>query len=262
MNARLAEIASIWKANQWLYGVGGLFTGLAIGFLIGATMNFGQGISQFAGGFWAEALGIGITVFIIDQFYRRREEQCSIRERNERLIRQIGSTVNDVARDAVHEANKVDLLIGDKGLLQGKNLWNADLQKAVLQGVNFHEVNLRESNLENAYLQWADLSFADLTNANMKKSLLLGANLQNSELINADLSGADLTDANLVNAITKSDPTMSESGERVIYETEFDVTTILPDGSNWTQKTEITMFTDPTHRNFWSRAWLQDTENP
>jgi hypothetical protein len=77
---------------------------------------------------------------------------------------------------------------------QGPDLSGADLQQAMLAGINFSATNLRGANLSQADVHGADLGLADLRGA-----ILQGANLCQSSLA-ADLRGADLREARLAGA--------------------------------------------------------------
>jgi uncharacterized protein YjbI with pentapeptide repeats len=81
-------------------------------------------------------------------------------------------------------------------------------------------------------LQDADLSGSDLRGVYFWQSNLAGADLSNADLRGANLTGADLNRANLSS-------------------TQFDQTTVLPDGTNWSQDTDWGRFTDSGHADFW-----------
>ena len=86
--------------------------------------------------------------------------------------------------------------------LNGANLRNARLAKAVLsgaylQGADLHWVHLQRANLDKAYLQGADFSGSHLQGADFSSSHLQGANLRWSRLQGADFSGSHLQGADL-----------------------------------------------------------------
>jgi len=84
------------------------------------------------------------------------------------------------------------------------------------------KANLQEVDLIEVNLQGATMSFANLRDAN-----LTGANLRGADFDDADLQQADLRDA------------------------LFAKTTELPDGTYWTDDTDMTRFTNPEHPDFW-----------
>ena len=82
------------------------------------------------------------------------------------------------------------------------------------------------------HLQEADLSGTDLRGVNFWQSNLAGADLRNADLRGANLTEADLNGANV-------------SGM------QSDQTTVLPDGTTWSQDTDWDRFTDSAHPDFW-----------
>jgi len=153
--------------------------------------------------------------------------------------------------------------------LQYARLWNAHVQNtefvganlagAELSGANLQQTNLGGVNLEDAKLIWSNLQMSEMSVANLRNANLENANLQqvrlcdsslrgailvNANLSSADLGGADLLGANLRGAIV----------DNVIWQYELYgmVTSVtLPDGTLWSDDTDITRFTDPTHPDFW-----------
>jgi hypothetical protein len=115
----------------------------------------------------------------------------------------------------------------DDGLLAGKHLWDANLERANLVGVKMYRVylnranlqganldkadleaaRLEKANLRGAHLDWANLERADLRDtclqaahlvrANLRAAHMLGSDLQGADLEGADLQGAEVTDAQL-----------------------------------------------------------------
>lgn len=239
--------------------------------------------------FSTEMFGAFLTfVFIeliVGQREKRREEERAQKELKERLIRELGSSVNEVAKHAAEELratywlrdtslhradlkqadlqgadlSKADLQQADLeyARLQGTDLSWANLEKAVLDGANLqgaklHVTNLRGAFLERSHLQKTDLFDAKLQGAflkgaNLRGANLAGANLQGAKLQEADLQGAVLTGANLRGA----DLTFANLKEVIWGVTEFDENTSLPDGSQWTYDTDMARFTDSTHPHFW-----------
>jgi uncharacterized protein YjbI with pentapeptide repeats len=101
-----------------------------------------------------------------------------------------------------------------------------------LAGVDLSGANLSRAWLNYASLIGADLSDADLEWAKLEGTDLEGANLQGANLTRADLEGANLLHADLTGAILST-------------------RTTLPDGSRWTEDTDMARFTDPAHPDFW-----------
>lgn len=86
-----------------------------------------------------------------------------------------------------------------------------------------------------------DLRGTDLRKENLLGANLRGANLQESNLEGVDLGGANLEGANLRDA--RLDAVNLEGADlRGAY---------LPDGTNWTEDTDVTRFTNPDHPDFW-----------
>ena len=115
--------------------------------------------------------------------------------------------------------------------LGGADLHRADLQRADFQGANLTGANLQLANMNNANLQDADLIMAHLQSATLHSANLSGANLWNTYLQGTDLSGANLQNATLLRS-------------------HFDINTILPDGTRWSEDTDLTRFTNPNHPDF------------
>jgi pentapeptide repeat protein len=182
------------------------------------------------------------------------------------LIRQMASRDNKLALQAV-EALKARGWFRDGSLqcahleranLCGAALAMADLERAVLRyadlsraylgdtnlrGADMEEVVLHRANLRNVILREANLTRADLRGAYAPAAQLHGANLgyanlQECNFWQAALFGVNLQGADMVKAI--------------FYETAFDSSTVLPDGTSWSSTTDLRRFTDPASPNFWS----------
>ena len=227
---RWETIKDIWANNQWLFVIIGYVIGLLTFPLLQETVT---NLAGLLSGFVPEAVGIGFTVIFIDRLNQQREEKRRIKDLQERLVREAGSPVNNVAVHAIKELNNHGWLRGDDGVLQGANLNRADLQGA-------------------------DLSFANLKGANLLGANLEGANLGNTNLRNVNLKGANLKGANLWGANLKG----------IDFEyARFDEKTILPDtkydwasktlDKYWTPETDMTRYTDPNHPDFWQPDWAK-----
>lgn len=101
-----------------------------------------------------------------------------------------------------------------------------------LAGVDLSGANLYRKWMNYASLIGADLSGAGLRQAELEGADLEGANLQGANLVHANLEAANLLHADLTDAI-------------------FSTRTTLPDGSRWTEATDLNRFTDPAHPDFW-----------
>ncbi|AGY58263.1 pentapeptide repeat-containing protein [Gloeobacter kilaueensis] len=81
--------------------------------------------------------------------------------------------------------------------LGGANLGGASLNGANLSGANLGGADLRGADLSEADLSWADLNWADLSGANLGRADLSGSNLNWADLRGAYLGGTDLSKADL-----------------------------------------------------------------
>ena len=272
--SRWEEIKTIWQQNQWLYAVGGFLLGL-LAYPAGDRLI--SDLFVLLGDLVPEAVGIVVTVFIIERFNANREESRRIRERNERLVREIGSRVNDIAKQAVDEARKLGLLYSGSQMLKGVNLDLADLEDTNLSGLdlkdnhfdlaNLNRVNFSYANLKGAYFFRAKLTDADLSMANLfsvyaRLADFNGADFQNTNLQHAKLTESNLCNvnfcgANLVNALISG----IEMNENTILP-DAEVISFDKDGNfiydkYWTPETDMTRYTDPEHPDFWQPDWVK-----
>jgi uncharacterized protein YjbI with pentapeptide repeats len=205
--SRSDEIRLIWSDHQWLYIVIGFLGGLlcfpALQFVI-------EDLSSLIRDFVPEAVGILITVALIDRLNRQRDIKNAEKQLHEQLARSASSIVNDVASDAVHQMSKQkrksllpigeNLLKGENGLLKGADLQLANLQDANLSAANLQTAYLAGANLRGANLWYANLQEASIWHADLRDAKLEHVNLQNANLEHASLQGANLWHANLQNA--------------------------------------------------------------
>ncbi len=212
----------------------------------------------FAGDFYAnissELFSIAITVLIIDALSRRRD---AIKEENAermRLVRQLGSSLNEVAKRAAEEL-RADGWLTDGSLqeqdLRVANLEDAKLWKADFQGANLQWARLKRANLNGATLAGANLTQANLQTTRLAGADLRGANLFEAKLYRAILKGAYLQNANLTSAHLEGAKMIGAN----LYQTEltgayFDETTVLPNGEAWSEATDMTQFTHTEHPNY------------
>ncbi|MCY4018159.1 MAG: pentapeptide repeat-containing protein [Chloroflexi bacterium] len=157
-------------------------------------------------------ISIGFTVVIVDRFYERRErereqeqaqreEERQTAELKRRLIREAGSRSNDLATTAVEWLREKNWLTGDKGLLKGAKLTNANLKGANLEDANLQQSNLMAAELQDAEFYYAKLQGTVFLQANLQRTKFYKANLTRAVLINADLTGASLLGADLTGAV-------------------------------------------------------------
>lgn len=174
----------------------------------------------------AELGSIAITVIVIDQLNRRRddkrhrEEKESARQNKEKEIRskltiQLSSRNNALSMNSIKE-------LRERGWLTDGSIIGADLS-------------------------YADLSEADLFEANLSDVILYRSNLYMARLYSADLRGANLRDANLYRANTNN----------ILMNSE----TILPNGDKWSEDIDLRMFTSSKHPQFWQPNWIVENQS-
>ena len=188
---------------------------------------------------------------------RRRDSKNAEVARQQQLIDDAASNVNDVAKNAVYQLRRKGWLREEDGLLkgadlsmanlQGADLTSANVQGAVLAGATLQEADLSMANLQGAYLWGANLQGANLVGANLQGAKLLDTKLQGAKLSRANLQGADLNVARLQGA----DLNMARLQGANLHRAMFDEQTILPDWNQWTAETDMKRFTDPEHPEFW-----------
>lgn len=274
-NPRIKEIQAIWQQYQGLYVVGGILMGLLLFPFLELVIN---DLSLLLIGLVPEAIGIGFTVFFLDRIYQKRE----IENRKKRLIGEAGSQSNETAKSAVDWIRREGWLTGDNGLLKGAdlrdaNLEGANLSLANLEGANFLGANLKDANLSGANLKGATLRAklegANLTQANLEEADLVYSNLKGVKLLDTNLEGADFREANLegvtffgtdlkhANLIGTSMKGVKLLGtnlegadlRQANLEDAILLSVILPDGTEWTESTDLSLFTgklDPTKRTY------------
>lgn len=287
VDQRWQEIRGIHHEHKFFYQIGGGLLLVLIGVWIGTNLFAPAEDTGYFTNVYTEVLSIFVTVFILDRLAQRREDRNREIDLKEQLVRDASSLVNDVALNAVHQIRKRGWLVGDKGILRGENLANADLHGARLQRanlqtakldfanlrrVNFNDANLvhadmvrsdigeatlRETDFQGANLSYANIVGATLVGANLNNATCLQSNLQGAHLWEANLEGTYLKGANLQNARLYQ-PNMEDiklwrpnflDGD--LESAKFDESTILPDGSHWTPETDMARFTDPKHPKFW-----------
>ena len=89
---------------------------------------------------------------------------------------------------------------GERLVLIGADLRDANMRGADLRAADLRDADLRHADLRDADLRHANLCGADLCGANLRGADLRGADLRGADLCDADLRGADLCDADLCGA--------------------------------------------------------------
>ncbi|MDE2638806.1 MAG: pentapeptide repeat-containing protein [Chloroflexota bacterium] len=118
------------------------------------------------------------------------------------------------------------------------NFSNAKLSGANLEGFTVADVEtVEEESWINVDLSQANLRRAFLARISFRNSNLKGANFQDANLSRADLSNADLNETDF----TDADLTCADFTGAKFYP----LSTILPDGTYWTEDTDLTEFTGP-----------------
>jgi hypothetical protein len=259
------ETVSLWKSYRILYGISGFIIGLLAFPAINAVIN---NFDEFLQGLVPEALGIGFAVLFIDKMYAIRSEEQRIQNLKERLIREAGSPSNVTSLHAIKELRNHNWLEGKNGLLKGQDLVDADLQKAKLAKACLHQTDLSFVNLTEANLYMCNSRFANFWRANLQKANLKWADLSQATLIGADLRGVDLQWCNLEGVtlwgysvnnqeFVKFDSEWDHSWQQFVphgaklFSAIFDKDTILPDGTSWTEQTDMRRYTFSQHPEFW-----------
>jgi uncharacterized protein YjbI with pentapeptide repeats len=210
----------------------------------------------------------------------REAEARRIKGEKTRLVQEMASDDQDVAAAAVKELRTREWLYDGTlcdAYLACANLGDADLAKARLERADLHRAELAGACLNVATLAQADLSFANLeraemgtanlTRSDLSHAELAGASLQNANLAKSDLSFTNLIATNLEDAnLTRSNLSHADltgvnlRGARLqgadlkfahLVEAQLDETTELPDGTQWTEFSDLSRFTYPKHAKYW-----------
>jgi len=146
-----------------------------------------------------EAIGIAVTVHLIDRLYHNKE----IIETKQKIIDQLRSPSNAVAL----EAARVSL---DNGWFKDSSLDNIDLRKADLQDAELIGTKLKNINFSGANLTRVKFGGAIIENSNFYKTIMLKTEFDGAELLSSDFSWTKLDDINFLGAkLTKVDFRMS-----------------------------------------------------
>lgn len=184
-------------------------------------MNLSMVLSDFYVNLSSELIGIVITVILVDVLSAMRQQYSE----RENLVLQVSSPVNMFAIEAIR-------ILENKGWHRDGTLWRRNLHNA-----NLKDAYLREFDFRDSILDRADLSNTDLAATNFCRSGLRSVNFKGAHMAGTALLGADLSHANLEGVM--------------LGEVYWDNKTILPDGTFWTEDTDMARFYDPSHPNFW-----------
>lgn len=205
--------------------------------------NFLQGIST-------ELIGAAITAFLFGAILLVFQQYQIIENEKQQLELQLGSTDNTFAIEAARIAIANGWL--RDGTFQGAYLRGTNLKRAYMPGSDLENALLRYSNFEGAALMSINFKGAELYNVNFKEVRMSNAELEDANLSNANLEGATIFGANLKN--TSLDGTNFKNTELTNVNLEgaqFSENTTLPDGTQWTQNTDMSRFTDREHPDYW-----------
>ena len=228
------------------------------------------GISGYLTNVYTEVLSVAVTILFLDRLAQRREEKRRVKDLQERLVREAGSTVNSIAIRAIEELHNHGWLKGESGVLKGIDLVEANLKNVSLLGANLREANLQESNLREAKLVVADIQRVNLVGTDLTKAKIWGCQLNNADLWQANLAGANLMQVDFANA----NLAFANLKRAKLEQVQFNHKTVLPDANYfgkdekgndiydkyWTQDTDMTRYTDPNHPDFWQPDWAKDDE--
>lgn len=204
-----------------------------------------------------EAIGIVFTVLIIERIYRYHED----RQEKKKLIEELGSRINLVAVSAAEKlwANKwwADGSLKDAQLAHS-DLRGVDFGKANLTGVRFSHPRygnaiFDETSIlpdETTWLPTTDLEVFTNPNHknywrgyNLRKKTLKGQNFHQANLRGADLRESDLSNATFSQADLRSARLEACKLQGTNFRGAlFDVKTLLPDGSLWSDNKDLLRF--------------------
>ncbi len=157
------------------------------------------------------ALALLVTVYVIDNLNRRRDDQRRKQELIDRLLREVRSPEAVIARHALHEIRDRGMLTGDNGLLKGQNLSGMKWEGSVLDRANLACAVLPYSclqgaQLNEAYFEGATLWFSNLervqcsVGANFRDTKMNGATFAEARLYYVDFLNADLQETDFGNS--------------------------------------------------------------
>ncbi len=270
--------------NRWLYFGVGVGAGLVL-------YPLGVWLLSDASSFFIEMLPHVLTAVIVlvlvDRLYFVRHQQNYRLDLRPRLLQQVAGQSNHLALHGIKDMRMHGWLAGEKGMLAGADLSQADLHDIDMSGANLtrtrlgsavlHRTNLSHCQLTEAelfsaraegavfigaQLDRANLFGAKLGQATFREAQLCGADLSYASLETADFSQADLTAANLLSANLRGAAFNGASLAGVVLtnadllnadltDAQFDTATTLPDGTKWSAQADLGQFTDSAHPRYW-----------
>ena len=177
----MAKFGQVWQRLSFsrriqIAGVG--MSLLAVMSLLLAVFLYRDSAVEFWKGFLTNAgtelLSIAITILVLNELYQRAQEEQSTEQLKRQLIREVGSSIRDVAVPAVEQLKT--------------------------HGWGFRKLDELDESLVGASLGHANLQGARLSHANLQGAKLMRAKLQAADLMRAKLQGANLAHANLEEA--------------------------------------------------------------
>lgn len=254
MNTRWQEIRTLHRDHRFFYRILGGAILVGLGVLIGASI-FAEKQLDYLMSLFTNVLSIFVTVFVLDELARRRDERINEQEAKARLIREMRSIDNAISQLAVDELRAKGW--HKDGTLRGKSLSGANLEGLRLHEFDFEGTNFSGANLQNTILYRANLSGCEFSGAKMQGVKMIESNLSNASLTAANLKGAilfqaDCKSASFLNAYMKKASLLEANIQDAEYmETiEYDMETRMPDNQLYfPNKTSV--YTDPNSPNFW-----------
>lgn len=140
------------------------------------------------------------------------------------------------------DLRRLQLPVG--GQLRAANLSEANLQQAILKGINLQQAKLYEANLQGAIL-W---------NANLQGATLEDANLQYADLRKANLQQAKLHDTNLHKAIFwKANLQQAKLHNANLQKTQFDEADLRRTEFQYSMPVQMGIFAEPAKGLTWEQ---------
>ncbi|MEQ8672059.1 MAG: pentapeptide repeat-containing protein [Aggregatilineales bacterium] len=144
----------------------------------------------------------------------------------------------------------------------GANLSNVDMKAANLHGTNLSRCNLKGANFSKTKFdsattlpnreKWSSSSDLMMFTNPDHPHFWLGLRLEKAENNDLDFSYANLCGVFLFNKNLENFNLQEANLQGgIFYRSKFNKHTVLPDGKKWTPDTDMAIFTDPSHPNFW-----------
>jgi hypothetical protein len=199
--------------------------------------NYLQGVST-------ELIGAALTIILLTFVFKAIETYATEKNAAVEAVLQLQSedeTQKQAALDMLRRSGWLYSLQSITEDLSGVDLSNENLENVNFGSIGFEAVNFHNANLANTHFTTSTFG-----NSSLRDTDLSFANLEGAVFIYTHFHNVTFYEANLKNVSFQ--PFCTNSG---CFESDFDETTILPDGSFWTVGTDMTRFTDPDRRHFW-----------